>query len=75
MPDDLMTQAIDQDIRSNFERRHGRAPTEYEVAAVHALPMIEQSLGRRPTRTELLGYLTSRDETPQDGPPQFEVAQ
>lgn len=70
--DASMTQALDLDIRSNFERRHGRAPTTYEVAAVNALPMIEMSLGRKPTRTELLGYLSARDETPADGPAQFE---
>ena len=70
---DAQAYVEDRDMRADFERRHGRQPTNFEVAAINALPMIEMSLGRKPTRIELLGYLSARDETPQGNAPQFEA--
>lgn len=73
--DTQMMQAVDTDIRSEFQARHGRQPTTFEVNAVHALPMIELNLGRKPTRMEMLQYLTARDETPLATSPFYEVTQ
>ena len=71
--DPEMMKAVDIDIRQEFEQRHGRQPTQYEVNAVHALPLIEMNLGRKPTRAEMLQYLSARSENPLQQQPMFAV--
>ncbi|KKM75933.1 hypothetical protein LCGC14_1385220 [marine sediment metagenome] len=52
-----------EEVFETFYRQHGRQPSEPEVRAIRALPMLQRQLGRRPTKAELLSFLDSRNET------------
>lgn len=60
------------DIVRDFWDRHGRAPTVTDLQMIHAIPMIEQQLGRPPMRIEVLQIIGQRRENPEAGPLQFE---
>lgn len=66
-PDPLML--LDQQdpaqIDAEFWQRHGRAPTELEMEAFTALPLLQRSLGRTPMKIELMQWLNSRRVNPQ----------
>lgn len=68
-----MKAAVDQDLRKDFTQRHGREPTSLEMSTIYALPLIEQNLGRPPTRMEILSYLGARQENPPPSAAQFEA--
>ncbi len=59
------------EVIETFYRQHGRRPSEPELRAIRALPMLQRQLGRRPTKAELLSFLDSRNETKPAMPPQF----
>ena len=56
-----------EQTEADFWATHGRRPTELELEALAALPMLQQQLGRPPLKVEMLQWLMSRDETPRRG--------
>ena len=52
-----------EEVIETFYRQNGRRPSEPELRAIRALPMLQRQLGRRPTKAELLSFLDSRNET------------
>lgn len=63
---------LPEEASSMFEQVHGRAPTAQEARMVSATPWITRSLGRPPSRVELLQY-TDQRETQAPMQDQFEV--
>lgn len=66
-PDPLML--LDQQdpaqVDAEFWQRHGRAPTELEMEAYAAVPLLQRALGRPPMKIELMQWLNSRRMNPQ----------